>query len=175
MKRTSFLIVTSAWLFAFTACKGQQPDSAQTTVTSMKSEKVEKTEYNPLTQQERNVLVYKATDRPFTGEYYQKTDKGVYICRMCNNPLYHSEDKFESHCGWPSFDDEIKGAVKRVPDADGYRIEIICNNCGGHLGHVFEGERFTDKNVRHCVNTSSIKFIPAAEAHKLPPVIVLKK
>lgn len=137
--------------------------------------KEEKSHYNELTTQERNVLVNKATDRAFTGEYYLKKDKGVYICRQCNNPLYHSEDKFESHCGWPSFDDEIKGAVKRVADEDGYRIEIICNNCQGHLGHVFEGEGFTDKNIRHCVNTSSIKFIPAAEASKLPPVIILKK
>jgi methionine-R-sulfoxide reductase len=169
-------ILPLALLMIITSCKGQQTDTTKTTGnTSMETKKVEKTEYNPLTSQERDVLLYKATDRPFTGEYYTKTDKGVYICRMCNNPLYRSDDKFESHCGWPSFDDEIKGAVTRVPDADGYRVEIICNNCHGHLGHVFEGEGFTNKDVRHCVNTSSIKFIPAAEVKDLPPVIVLKK
>src|ERR1041385_38840 len=106
-------------------------------------------EYNKLTPEEERVIVNKATDRPFTGEYYIKKDKGIYICRRCNAPLYRSEDKFDSHCGWPSFDDEIPGAVKRVPDADGERVEIICNNCGGHLGHVFMGEGFTSKDTRH--------------------------
>ncbi len=127
--------------------------------------------YNALTPQEEDVLVRKATDRPFTGDYYDKKDKGVYICRMCNNPLYQSEDKFDSHCGWPSFDDEIKGAVIRVLDADGYRTEIICANCNGHLGHVFLGEGFTTKNTRHCVNTSSLRFYPAGEVKDLPEVI----
>ncbi len=127
--------------------------------------------YNKLTPQEESVLVNKATDMPFSGSYYKKKDSGVYICRRCNNPLYESTDKFDSGCGWPSFDDEIKGAVKRVPDADGHRVEIICNNCGGHLGHVFEGEGLTNKDTRHCVNTSSIKFIPAAERKSLPVVI----
>jgi peptide-methionine (R)-S-oxide reductase len=127
--------------------------------------------YNELTPQQQNVILNKATDRPFTGEYYQKTDAGLYICRQCNNPLYRSEDKFEAHCGWPSFDDEIEGAVTRVPDADGERVEIICNNCHGHLGHVFVGEGFTDKDTRHCVNTSSILFVPATEVKDLPAVI----
>ena len=143
--------------------------SDTTNVSKKKDESMKK--YNDLSPQQENVLVNKATDRPFTGDYYLKTDKGIYICRRCNNPLYYSDDKFESHCGWPSFDQEIKGAVKRVPDADGQRIEIICNNCGGHLGHVFEGEGFTDKDVRHCVNTSSLKFVPQSEIKNLPPVI----
>jgi methionine-R-sulfoxide reductase len=128
-------------------------------------------EYNKLTLQEERVLVNKATDRPFTGDYYNKNDNGIYICRRCNNPLYNSEDKFDSHCGWPSFDDEIEGAVKRVPDADGYRTEIICMNCGGHLGHVFLGEGFTEKDTRHCVNTSSLRFVPKSDFDSLPKVI----
>lgn len=128
-----------------------------------------KMEYNKLTPQEEKVLLFKATDRPFTGDYYLKKDVGTYICRRCNAPLYRSADKFEAHCGWPSFDDEIKGSVKRIPDADGMRTEIVCSNCGGHLGHVFLGEGFTAKNTRHCVNTSSLKFIPAGTP--LPEVI----
>jgi methionine-R-sulfoxide reductase len=127
--------------------------------------------YNKLTEQEQRVILQKATDRPFTGDYYLKKDEGLYICRQCNNPLYKSEDKFDSHCGWPSFDDEIEGSVKRVPDADGMRVEIICNNCEGHLGHVFIGEGFTDKDTRHCVNTSSIQFIPSADVDKIPATI----
>jgi peptide-methionine (R)-S-oxide reductase len=125
--------------------------------------------FNQLTPEEKRVILYKGTDRPFTGEYTDKTDKGIYICRQCNNPLYSSADKFASHCGWPSFDDELDGAVRRVPDSDGYRIEIICNNCDGHLGHVFEGEGLTDKNVRHCVNTTSLRFVPSGE--KAPAVL----
>ena len=120
-----------------------------------------KMEYNKLTPQEEKVMLFKATDRPFTGDYYLKKDTGTYVCRRCNAALYRSADKFEAHCGWPSFDDEIKGSVKRIPDADGMRTEIVCSNCGGHLGHVFLGEGFTAKNTRHCVNTSSLKFIPA--------------
>lgn len=130
-----------------------------------------KTKYNKLTEQEAYVILHKGTDRAFTGDYYNKKDQGMYICRQCNNPLYNSADKFESHCGWPSFDDEIEGAVIRKPDADGMRTEIICANCNGHLGHVFEGEGFTDKDVRHCVNTSSLLFIPAKKMKNLPEVI----
>ena len=122
-------------------------------------------DWNNLTPEEARVIEHKGTEAPFVGEYTNNKTEGTYVCRRCETPLYKSGDKFESNCGWPSFDDEIlPGTVRRVPDADGRRVEIVCNNCEGHLGHVFEGERFTAKNTRHCVNSISMKFVPAKTA-----------
>lgn len=118
-------------------------------------------EYNKLTSEEEEIIVHKGTEKPYTGEYLDNKESGTYVCKRCNTPIYRSEDKFDSHCGWPSFDDDLPGAVKSVTDSDGQRTEILCNNCGAHLGHVFKGERLTSKDIRHCVNSLSMKFIPS--------------
>ncbi|MDD4756631.1 MAG: methionine-R-sulfoxide reductase [Prolixibacteraceae bacterium] len=120
----------------------------------------DKKEYRKLNEFERHVIIYKGTERPFTGKFNDHKKSGTYICKQCGAELYRSVDKFDSHCGWPSFDDEIKGAVTKTPDPDGRRTEITCSNCGGHLGHIFYNEGLTQKNTRHCVNSVSLDFIP---------------
>ena len=130
---------------------------------------MEKQAYNKLTAEEEYVIEQKGTEAPFSGEYTTQKDQGTYVCRRCNAALYESADKFDSHCGWPSFDDEIPDTVARHSDPDGRRTEIVCQNCAGHLGHVFLGEGMTSKDTRHCVNSLSIKFI--ADGSELPDVL----
>lgn len=115
---------------------------------------------NDLTPQEKKIIIDKGTEAPFSGKYYNFTDEGAYTCKYCGTALFHSNSKFDSECGWPSFDYAIEGKVKRIPDADGKRTEILCRNCGAHLGHVFLGENFTPKNTRYCVNSISLEFVP---------------
>ena len=178
---SAILIVAgiAAYSFAFDPPKDSEPktDPATTSTKSSKASTLSKSKkmsdepiYNKLTPQEQRVILHKDTDRPGNGGYTKNKADGIYICKRCNAPLYHSTHKFMSDCGWPSFDDEIENAVERKLETDGSgRIEIICKNCSGHLGHVFEGERYTTKNIRHCVNSSSMTFI--AKGKDVPKVI----
>ncbi len=125
--------------------------------------------FNKLTQQEEDVIKYKGTEAPFSGEYDNFYKDGTFICRQCNTPLFSAESKFDAGCGWPAFDENYPNAIKRVTDADGQRVEIECQNCGAHLGHVFTGEKMTDKDTRHCVNSLSIHFV--AKDKPLPPIL----
>jgi methionine-R-sulfoxide reductase len=147
-------------LVMFTAC-AQKKSAPATPAQPAKDLTIKKdsASWNKLTPEETEVIVGKATEYPGTGTLLNNTVKGTYICKRCNSPLYRSDSKFDGHCGWPSFDDEITGAVKRIPDPDGERTEIECANCGAHLGHVFLGEGFTKKNTRHCVNSTSMVFV----------------
>ena len=138
--------------------------------TNQEKQAIVRGDFNQLNPREAYVILNQGTEPPGPGGYTMTKDPGTYICRQCNAALYRSDDKFESHCGWPSFDDEIENAVTRRPDPDGLRVEIICSNCDGHLGHVFHGEGFTQKNTRHCVNSISMRFIKKGD--DIPPMIV---
>jgi len=147
-----FLFAALLFFTGLTACAQKQDKPAATKTNKNMN-------WNKLTKDEEDVIVRKGTEYPGTGALLNNKEKGTYTCKRCNAALYRSESKFESECGWPSFDDEIAGAVKRVPDADGSRTEIVCTNCGAHLGHVFFGEGFTAKNTRNCVNSISMNFV----------------
>ncbi len=149
----TFMALSLFIAVSFTACAQKQEKTPPTkTAKNM--------EYNKLTKEEEDVIVRKGTEYPGTGKYDKFFEKGTYVCKRCNAALYKSDSKFDAHCGWPAFDDEIKGAVKRIPDADGQRTEIVCANCDAHLGHVFVGEGLTSKDTRHCVNSISMVFVP---------------
>ena len=164
MKYAYYLI----FLLLVTSCNAQIESDNM-----INQEKPNTTEYNKLTESEKRIIIRKGTEYPNTGEYNKHYEYGTYICRQCNQQLYQSSSKFNSNCGWPSFDDEIDGAVNRILDADGRRTEIVCSNCAGHLGHVFIGENFTIKNTRHCVNSISMQFIPKGKS--IPKIITLSE
>lgn len=153
-------LLSAFMIFSLTGCQAQTQVKETKKEITQNNKKVDKDNYRKLTPEEEKVIINKGTEYPFTGEYNEFKDTGIFHCKQCHTPLFNSNSKFNSGSGWPSFDDAIDQNVKEIPDADGRRVEIVCNTCGGHLGHVFSGERFTAKDTRHCVNSVSLTFEP---------------
>lgn len=173
MKTIPFIM----FIFVLVSCNAQPvSDSISDHTNSKKMQNMDiQNNWNPLTDEEKRVIINKGTEYPFSNEYHDNKDSGLYQCKQCNQPLFESNTKFNSGTGWPSFDDAIAGAVQEVPDRDGRRIEIVCSNCKGHLGHVFKGEQLTDKNTRHCVNSISLSFIPATSVDGKDSAVAVKE